>query len=169
MNFFEALGLEPVFDLDMGQLEQQYFAAQRTYHPDRMIGKPDADRAKAITQSMLINDAYQALKAPLKRAQHLLSLSDISVGDEKAAVKPDMELLEEIMEVRETVASLGSASGAQALSKAMESRRDATLAALSKAFAQNDLPNAAQMTIRLGYLLKILDEIRIQTKRFEPT
>lgn len=166
VNYFEALGLEPIFDLDLGQLEQQYFAAQRQYHPDRFIGKSDTERAQAVSQSMLINEAYQALKDPLKRAKHILALNGISVGDEKAAVKPDFALLEEIMELREKVASLNSSNEVKAMDILMETRRDQAFLDLSKAFSQKDLQKAAQLSIRLGYLLKILDEIRIQTKRF---
>jgi molecular chaperone HscB len=164
---FDLFGLDPIFDLDLAQLEKSYFAAQRQFHPDRLIGKPDAVRQQAISQSMLINDAYQTLKNPLKRAQHLLALQHISVGDEKDAVKPQMAILEEIMELRELVTQMATHTNITTLNEEVVKRMDKLMQALSRAFSQKDLQNAAQMTIRLGYLLKIQDEIRIHRKRLE--
>ena len=155
------------FDIDITQLERRYFTAQKQFHPDRFVGKPAEVRTKAAGQSMLINDAYQVLKSPLKRAQHLLTLNGIAVGDERDAVKPTHDLLEEIMEIREKLSEIGASGEVDALRKDVEKSVDATIAGISQAFRQKDLPNAAQMTIRLGYLLKIMDEIRIQTKRFD--
>ena len=166
-DFFEALRIPAAFDIDLAQLEKSYFAAQRQFHPDRLIGKPDAERQQAISHSMLINDAYQTLKNPLKRAQHLLSLQHILVGDEKDAVKPQMAILEEIMELRELVTQMATPTNINALKEDVVKRIDTLMQALSGAFGQKDLQNAAQMTIRLGYLLKIQDEIRIHRKRLE--
>jgi molecular chaperone HscB len=103
-NYFVLLGLPESFDIHLSELERVYFAKQRDFHPDRQIGKNDAEKQKAIFASMDINTAYQALKDPLKRAQHLLDLQGIWVNSEgKDTVKPTPELLMEMMILREEV------------------------------------------------------------------
>lgn len=142
-TYFTLLNLKPAFDLDLSLLEAEYFKAQRLYHPDRFVGKSAEERSVALQKSMDINQAYDTLKNPLKRAQYILKLQGIIVGTEADSVKPSKELLMEIMELRE------QASDVSKLHKE-------SLLAISKHYANNDWQNMAQETLRLGYLEKML-------------
>ena len=102
VNYFELFELEPSFILDETALHRAYVSMQQQFHPDRMIGKSDEERAVAIQQSMDANDGYEILKDQLKRAQHLLELNGFKVNqDGQDAVRPDQSLLMEMMEMRE--------------------------------------------------------------------
>ncbi len=107
MTYFTLSSISPAFDLDLQALEAAYFTAQRQYHPDRFAGKPAAERQQAMQRSADINQAYETLKNPLKRAQYLLHLQGITVGTEQDSVKPSQELLMETMEWREHCRSAG--------------------------------------------------------------
>jgi len=147
MNYFTLLSLTQTFDIDLSALEVAYFAAQRQYHPDRFIGKPAEERAKAAGISANVNDAYHTLKDPLKRAVHLLMLQGITVLDEANTAKPDKALLMEIMELQEAIAE-GQRPDIAALV-------EETLSTLRISFGNNDLGAAKTSTIRLSYLKKL--------------
>src|SRR5690349_1995429 len=71
-DHFTRLGLAPSFDIDDDKLEKQYLGFQRVLHPDRFAGKPAKERAIAEAQAVALNEAYETLDDPLKRATYLL-------------------------------------------------------------------------------------------------
>ena len=145
-------------------LEKLYFQAQRVFHPDRLVGKGPMERQQAVLQSMLINEAYDALKQPLERAKHLLLLDGITVGSEQDSVKPSTTLLMEIMGQREALAETKTSEDVALLEAKQIKNKQETMVSLSTAFQGSDLTRAAEFTIRLGYLTKLDDEIRIRKK-----
>ena len=165
-SYFELLGLAPDFTLDEKALDKAYFAAQRAAHPDKFIGKPEADRVAAITRSQLVNDAFETLKNPLTRAEHLLLLNGYSALDEDAAPPPD--LLMEVMELREQIADAaeqGPALAAQITD--IKARHAQNIAALESAFAAADYAQAAKETMRLQYLGKAMEEAHMLIYRLK--
>jgi molecular chaperone HscB len=144
MNYFELLGLPPTFLLEPAFLESVYFAAQRQFHPDRFIGKPEAERLKAAQASADANKAYRILKDPLTRAQHLLALQGVVVGTDHDSVKPSQALLMEVMELRETPPD----------AKTLDKLREASITRIAERFEAADWVGMAQETLRLGYLMK---------------
>jgi molecular chaperone HscB len=158
-NYFEILGLPPSFALEAKPLEKAYFAAQRATHPDRFIGKPEAERVAAITRSQLVNDAYDTLKNPLTRAQHLLEMQGVFVFDEDNAQPVDSEILMEMMELRERLQD-AAAEGAALMPVVEEIKK---LAAdcqkdLAIAFEAKDYARATRETTRLQYLGRAMEE-----------
>lgn len=148
-NYFTLLGIQSAFALDLAALESAYFREQQKSHPDRFVGKPPAERQQALQRSVDINQAYETLKNPLKRAQYLLSLNGIKVGTDNDSVKPSQALLMEVMELRES-------PDAQKLATLKEE----SITRVASLAAAKDWQNMAQETLRLGYLLKALDEVK---------
>ena len=72
LDHFRRLGLEPDFDLDLDLVEKRYLGFQRAIHPDRFATKPAKERALAERQAVALNEAYETLKDPLRRAAYLL-------------------------------------------------------------------------------------------------
>jgi molecular chaperone HscB len=165
-DYFSLFGLESSFDIDVADLEKRYFTAQRSFHPDRVGGKSPAERNAAIGMSMRVNEAYDALKSPLSRAKHLLALHGIQVGGEQDSQKPSPALLMEVLESREALAEAQTLVDVEAIETISKATQTEVLTQLSAAFAQRQWPQAAELTIRLGYLLKLADEIRIRRKFF---
>lgn len=155
MNYFAILSLEPSFDLAPAALESAYFAAQRQYHPDRSAGKSAEEKLRAAQKSSDVNEAYNTLKQPLTRAQHLLALAGVTVLDEANSTKPDKALLMEIMELQEAIAE-GKNPDIHVL--IVKCEQD-----LSEAFAQHDLERAKISTLRLSYLQKLAAHSRAST------
>ena len=99
-NFFDLLALPQAWEMDSEALQSSYLTQQRLWHPDRFVGKPESQKAEALQQSALINQAYQTLLDPLKRAEHLLHLNGVETPKETVQ---DPELLMEVMEYQEVL------------------------------------------------------------------
>ena len=166
-SYFQLLELPATFTIDLKQLDRAYFQAQRVTHPDRLVGKPEAERVQAIVQSQLVNEAYEALKNPLHRAEHLLELQNIFVNvDEGEGASP--ALLMEMMELRERLAE-SAQDGAELMTVLNEIKKAASdcQAALASLFEAQNYSKAAEETMRLNYLMKAMEEAHMLMYRLK--
>ena len=156
---FKRLGLGPTFDIDPKDLEKRYFAFQRTFHPDRFATKSAREKQYSLQHATNLNEAYERLKTPIKRAEVLLETKGLATGDQ-AVTESDPELLMEAMESRE---ALEEAETDDALIKLEQfARADIEISeeAMSVAFQASDLGGVAILINRMKYLVKLLEEIR---------
>src|SRR5437879_4506275 len=108
-DHFEVLGLARAFHVDAADMESRYLALQMQTHPDRFAKAMPRERMEAVVRNTELNDAYKVLKNDIKRAEYILKLEGIDVGEEKpqsttGATKQlvvDPKLLIEVMELRE--------------------------------------------------------------------
>lgn len=167
LEYFTLLDVLPAFDIDMAALEASYFREQRRNHPDRFIGKPEADKMAALQRSADINKAYETLRDPLKRAQYLLLLQGIFVGTEKDNVKPGKELLAEIMELREAVDEARDLSALYQLNDELTETHEKLLNFIGIAYTKSQWDKMAQQVLKLGYIEKTMDDVRKQKARMQ--
>ena len=73
-NYFELFNLPEKFQLDLDILQENYRSIQKEIHPDRFTTSSENEKAQSMIKSTQINDAYQTLKSPIKRAKYILSL-----------------------------------------------------------------------------------------------
>merc|ERR1740117_2115819 len=69
----EVRGANPVmkkWSLGKGIRLTAYRRAAKKWHPDRHAGKSDAEKEQSETQFKLVNEAYDALSDPKKRARY---------------------------------------------------------------------------------------------------
>lgn len=165
-SLFAILGLPASFNLSLKALEDAYFTAQGACHPDRFVGKPEAECLAAISRSQLVNDAYETLKNPLRRAEHLLELQGIFVLDDGA--QPPQTLLMEMMELREGLSEAADSGVELAIMvEKIKTLAQETIDALGEAFAQGDYTSAAEETQRLNYLGKAMEEAYMTIHRLK--
>jgi molecular chaperone HscB len=160
LDHFRRLGLEPDFDVDLDIVEKRYLGFQRAIHPDRFATKPAKERALAERQAVALNEAYEVLKDPLRRAAYLLRLKGLDAAVSKDETVRDPELLMEAMEAREALMEATSIDRVEKLQAKAGADAIAILSELSKAFASDDLTAANRLTTRLKYLRKYLEETR---------
>ncbi len=163
-NAFQLLGLVPAFTLDEKQLEANYLALQRRFHPDAVAKLSAAERQQGLQFSMDVNEAYQTLKSPLKRAQLLLSMQGIVVNSEKDTVRPTQHLLMQVMAWREALMEAESAEELIAQEAELKAIHHTQLAQLSNNLSAQQYDAAAQDTLALHYLEKTLAELKIRRK-----
>ena len=100
-NFFELFNLPEKFQIDIEKLKENYRSIQKEIHPDRFATSSENEKMQSMIKTTEINDAYQTLKSPIKRAKYILSLHKFN---EKVILPPDFlmqqmeweEYLEEI-------------------------------------------------------------------------
>ncbi|MEO0033981.1 MAG: Co-chaperone protein HscB [Pseudomonadota bacterium] len=162
---FTRLGLIASFDLDLAQLERQYLGLQMRLHPDRFAARAPRERALSQAQATAINEAYETLRDPLKRAAALLALRGRPVDLTACGTINDRALLMEQMERREALAEAASADEVAQLAMEAESSVLACQCRISAAFNADELEQAAHLAIRLKYLVKLAEEARAKKSR----
>ena len=104
-NHFELFGLPVAFEVDTARLAETYRELQRALHPDRFANASDRERRLSVQQAAQVNEAYQTLRSPLRRARYLLELRGVGFDDEKQT-HLDPEFLMTQMELREALAAV---------------------------------------------------------------
>lgn len=159
MDHFARLGLPAALDLEPATLDRVYFTAQRQWHPDRFVGRPPEERAKASTEAASLNDAYRTLKDPLSRAVYLAGLNGVELpGDGKTIDDPD--LLMEAMEAREALHEAATPEAVDALAAQARQDMQQSLAGLGTLFLRHDKAAIRKAVLRLRYLDKFAEEAR---------
>lgn len=110
-NDFALFGLPERFAQDGADLERRWKALQREVHPDRHSADSPAEQRLAMQWSVRVNEAYQRLKDPLKRAAYLCELRGVPINAEHNTAMPAAFLMQQ-MQWRE---SLEEARGAEDL------------------------------------------------------
>ena len=101
-NHFELFGLPVRFAVDAAELDRRYRELQREVHPDRFAAASDAERRVSMQLATRVNEAYQALKSPLKRAVYILQLRGVDPEFETNTAMPAGFLMEQ-MDWRERI------------------------------------------------------------------
>jgi molecular chaperone HscB len=163
-SFFEVFGLPESFDIDLGDLARLYRELQSQLHPDRHATAAEAQRRLSVQMTAHVNEAYQTLKDPLRRARYLLRLRGIE--DSETDTRMDPEFLMEQMSLREALDDArGGADPTAPLEKLrneVSQAHEQRLQQLRDALAAGDadaLDHALALTRELQFLEKLLSEI----------
>ncbi|GAA5844424.1 hypothetical protein JCM3766R1_006390 [Sporobolomyces carnicolor] len=114
----------PRYAVDLSHLKRQFLALQRLVHPDRFTQSGnDVDNAQewAKVWSARVNDAWKTLSNDRERAEYLLSLHGVTIGEADPVTDP--ELLMSIMETRESLEEAESSDQVEQI-RAENSRED---------------------------------------------
>jgi molecular chaperone HscB len=118
---FELFGLETRFKQDRAELDARWKDLQRQAHPDKFSAQGTAAQRVAMQWSVRINEAYQRLKNPLKRAAYLCEMHGAPVNAENNTAMPASFLMQQ-MQWRE---ELDEAQGSKDLEKIGQECRQA--------------------------------------------
>jgi len=167
-NHFELFGLPALFAVDAAALEARYHELQREVHPDRFAAAADAERRVSMQLATRVNEAYQTLKSPLRRAVYILQLRGVDPGLETNTAMPPDFLMEQ-MSWRERIEA-GSAEP-EALVRLRAGLRDESRKVYEKLHDQLDEgrdDEAASQTVRaLMFYAKLDEEIEDKLAELE--
>ena len=93
---FELFGLAPQFAQDRAAIDARWKDLQREAHPDKFAAQGAAAQRLAMQWSVRINEAYQRLKDPLKRAAYLCELNAAPVNAENNTAMPTEFLMQQM-------------------------------------------------------------------------
>ena len=95
-NDFELFDLKQKFSQDRAAIDTRWKELQREAHPDKFAAQGTAAQRVAMQWSVRINEAYQRLKDPLRRAAYLCELNGAAVNAENNTAMPASFLMQQI-------------------------------------------------------------------------
>jgi len=63
------------FNIDLNKLQKSYRIIQAEIHPDKFVSANQLEKEQSLIKSTEVNDAYQTLKDPIKRAKYLIKIN----------------------------------------------------------------------------------------------
>lgn len=156
---FELFGVPRRFAQERSALDARWKELQREAHPDRFAAQGAAAQRVAMQWSVRINEAYQRLKDPLRRAAYLCELHGAPIRAEDNTAMPS-EFLMQQMEWREALEDTDSAAAVDALAAEVQQARSAALERCAALIdTQADFAGAAQQVRALMFIARFGQDI----------
>jgi molecular chaperone HscB len=160
-DFFQLFGLVERFQIDNTQLEQHYRTLQTQVHPDKFAHHSEAEQRISMQWATQVNEAYQTLRDPVRRARYLLSLHGVDTQEETNTAMP-VDFLMQQMEWREAIEEAQQASDEAALTD-LETRLQHEIRGLEQFLAakiddEHNYVAAAEAVRKLKFMEKLAEE-----------
>jgi molecular chaperone HscB len=156
---FELFDTEPRFTQDRAALDARWRALQAEVHPDRFASEGAAAQRAAMQWAVRVNEAYQRLKDPLRRAAYLCELHGAAINAENNTAMPTGFLMHQ-MAWREALDEARSVDDVDALLQQVTDHRRAALARLEATLDRDhDYPSAAQQVRALMFVERFAQDI----------
>ena len=166
-NDFELFGLAPQFAQDRVAIDARWKDLQREAHPDKFAAQGAAAQRLAMQWSVRINEAYQRLKDPLKRAAYLCELNAAPVNAENNTAMP-IEFLMQQMAWREALEEADSAAELKDLgAQVIAARREAFQRCGQLLDEQQDYRQAVQQVRALMFIERFARDVDAHLDRMD--
>jgi molecular chaperone HscB len=158
-NDFELFGLPPGFTVERAALDERWKALQREAHPDRFSTADAQAQRQAMQWSVRINEAYQRLKDPLKRASYLCELHGVPIGAEDNTAMPAAFLMQQ-MQWREELEEAHTVEDLERmLEEVVTARRDMLAALAQTADVEKDHAALARQVRALMFVERFASDV----------
>jgi molecular chaperone HscB len=156
---FELFDIEPRFAIDRNALDARWRTLQGEVHPDKFAAQGAAAQRVAMQWAVRVNEAYQRLKDPLKRAAYLCELNGSAIEAENTTAMPPAFLIQQ-MEWREALADASEVMAVEALVNEVMSHRGLALTQLQLTLDdQRDFSAAAQQVRALMFVERFAHDV----------
>ena len=171
-NFFELFDLPVSFEVDVKELADRYRKLQSSVHPDKYANAGSLERRLSVQRSAHINEAFQTLKNPLRRARYILQLNGIDMSaDTDTAMDPEflmqqIELREKLEEIKH---STNPVDGVSQISADIERIIKGIISELKAIFSANlasELMTARDCVRRLQFMTRLQEEAHNLEEQF---
>jgi molecular chaperone HscB len=164
---FATLGVPRRFAIDLKDAEKKHLELSKALHPDRYVNASAGERRLALSKAVEVNEAWRAVRDPIKRAEAILDLEGLGneIGETREP-KPSGAFLMEVLEAREALDDAKSSKdGARVhdvVEQAKKQHRDAQGAlgkAIDESLGQPQILRAAIPLLgTLRYATRFLNE-----------
>ncbi len=161
-SYFELFGLDLTFEIDLKRLSSAQQRLQAVYHPDRFVNASEQDKRLSVQQASWINEAFETLSKPVKRARYMLELRGLELNDESettsdtAFLMEQIALREEIEECRTNADPLGCCDR---IMDKLRSKADQFGSEFITNFAQGQLDDARISSRKMQFIQRILEQL----------
>ena len=164
---FELFGLASQFSQDRAAIDARWKDLQREVHPDKFAAQGAAAQRVAMQWSVRINEAYQRLKNPLKRAAYLCELNAAPVNAENNTAMP-AEFLIRQMQWREALdEALAVAELDDLGAQVVAARRDALQHCEQLLDQHHDYRQAVQQVRALMFIERFAHDVEARRDRID--
>lgn len=161
---FELFAVPASFAQDRAMLDARWKELQREAHPDRFAAQGAAAQRVAMQWSVRINEAYQRLKDPIKRASYLCALNGHPIDAEKNTAMPS-EFLMQQMEWREELDEARDAAAFDKLRAEVDAGRARALSSLDWLIDEKrDHAEAAKQVRALMFIERFAEDIEAKSE-----
>ena len=156
---FQLFGITRRFEQDRSDLDKRWRDLQAEVHPDRFATDGAAGQRVAMQWAVRVNEAYQRLKDPLRRATYLCELHGAPINAENNTAMPAGFLVEQ-MEMREALDDAGTLAQVEDLASKVAAHRSQALLQLGNVLDQRrDFLAAAQLVRALMFVERFAHDI----------
>jgi molecular chaperone HscB len=156
---FELFGVPSRFTQDVSVLDARWKELQREAHPDRFAAQGAAAQRVAMQWSVRINEAYQRLKDPTRRAAYLCELRGAPIDAERNTAMPPAFLMQQ-MEWREALDEARDEGALDMLAAQVRHARTETLARCERLLdVEDDAVRAATEVRALMFIRRFEEEL----------
>jgi molecular chaperone HscB len=167
-NDFELFRVPMQFAQDCALLSARWKELQREAHPDKFAAQGVAAQRIAMQWSVRINEAYQRLKDPLKRASYLCELHGASIDAEKNTAMPTDFLMQQ-MQWREALDDAKTLHDFEEIAvQSNTSVREQLLKLEQLLDVARDFAAAAQQVRSLMFIERFSSEVEARIDQLEP-
>lgn len=164
---FELFGLAPQFEQDRAAIDARWKDLQREAHPDKFAAQGASAQRVAMQWSVRINEAYQRLKDPLKRAAYLCELNAAPVNAENNTAMP-IEFLMQQMAWREALDEALSAADLDDLgAQIVAARREALQKCGQLLDELHDYAEAVQQVRALMFIERFASDVEARLDQMD--
>jgi molecular chaperone HscB len=156
---FTLFGLPQRHAQDRAELDARWRELQGRVHPDKFASEGAAAQRMAMQWAVRVNEAYQRLKDPVKRAAYLCELHGAPVHSESNTAMPAGFLMQQL-EWRETLEEATLLSDVEALADRVATHRREALDRLGVTCdEQRDFAAAAEQVRGLMFVERFAEDI----------
>ena len=163
-SYFELFGVEAGYAIDTSAIQGRYLDLQRIVHPDRFAGMGERGQRLAVQYAAFVNEAYDTLRSPLKRALYLLEYSGHPVDIETNTVM-DAGFLMEQMSLREDLGDVRDSSDPEGALDEVVERAETLMTSLKNGFVtawqqqtESGYKTAADFARKMHFVEKLIAE-----------
>jgi len=157
---FALFGVPRRFALDRAVIDERWKQLQRHAHPDRFAHQGPAAQRMAMQWSVRVNEAYQRLRDPLRRAAYWCELQGVPVRAESNTAMPADFLIQQ-MQWREALDEAETPDQLEQLLQDVEAERRARLQSLGDAIdTRGDAAEAVGQVRALMFIERFADTLQ---------
>ena len=161
-SYFELFGQDLRFDLDLKELHSEQQRLQAIYHPDRFVPASEQEKRLSVQQASWINEAFETLSNPVKRARYMLELSGLELNDESETTSDTAFLMEQIS-IREEIDKCrfdaDPLSCCDHIAAKLRSKAERFGSEFIISFDQGELDAARLSSRKMQFVQRILDQL----------
>lgn len=164
---FKLFGLPRGFALDRSELDARRRRLQAEVHPDRFAAADSASRRRAMQGAVRVNEAYERLKDPLRRAAYLCELHGAAIRAEDNTAMPTDFLMQQ-MAWREALEEAQGPAGFEPVAAELDAYRAAAYRRLATTIDETgDFSSAAEQVRALMFVERFADDVDERRARDE--